>query len=229
MRSVSNGVRRYIVVLSLVVVGASCGSQRAIAEPLDVRDSIVRLAGTACLKPILVTAFVVASGTIVTVAHGIAGVGDDLRVIDSLGGVHDVDVMAFDDQLDIAVISVDGFEGIPIDAAQAVPGTSGVVAAMTADSDIALIDYEVLRNVNARTADIYNDGTVERAAVDVRSDVQRGTSGAPLLNDKGEYIAMLFAISSDRESGVYALAASEIVDYLSTATMGTHVDRGRCR
>jgi S1-C subfamily serine protease len=189
----------------------------------------VRIAGTACLKPILATGFVVAKGTIVTVAHGVAGVDDDLHVIDTSGTSYAAEVIAFDDQLDIAVITVDGLSGTAIHSASTEPGDPGVITAMSSDSRIDLIDYEVLRIVNARSGDIYNSGLVERTAIDVRTSAKRGTSGAPLLNDAGDYIGMVFAISRDRDDGVYALAASEIVDYLASLPTGPTVDRGRCR
>lgn len=217
-----------LVVLVALVVGA-CGSSGAVAAPSDIEESLVRIAGTACLKPILATGFVVANGTIVTVAHAIAGVEEDLHVIDTSGTSHEVEVIAFDDQLDIAVMSVGDFVGTAIRSADAEPGDSGVIGAMSHESGVDLIDYEVLRIVNARSSDIYNSGFVERRAIDVQTGAKRGTSGAPLLNDAGDYIGMVFAISRDREDGVFALAASEIVDYLASLPTGARVDRGRCR
>lgn len=197
--------------------------------PGNVEDSVVRIAGTACLKPILATGFVVARGTIVTVAHAVAGAESDLRVITASGTRHTVEVVAFDDQLDIAVLSVDGLDGTAIRPAEAVAGDPGVIGAMTSESEIEFIEYEVLRIVNARSGDIYDRGAVERTAVDIRTTASRGTSGAPLLNEAGNYIGMVFAISRDRDDGVYALAASEILNYLATLSTGPPSDLGRCR
>jgi S1-C subfamily serine protease len=208
---------------------AACGSPGSVVAPNDIEDSLVRIAGTACLKPILATGFVVANGTIVTVAHGIAGVEDDLHVIDTSGRSYGVEVIAFDDQLDIAVMSVDEFSGSAIRSATAELGESGVIGAMNHESGVDLIDYEVLRIVNARSGDIYDSGLVERRAIDVRTSAGRGTSGAPLLNGAGDYIGMVFAISRDRDDGVYALAASEIVDYLASLPTEARLDKGRCR
>ncbi len=215
--------------LVVALVFAACGSSGSVFAPIDVEDSLVRIAGTACLKPILATGFFVANGTIVTVAHGIAGVDDDLHVIDTSGRSHRVEVIAFDDQLDLAVMSVDGFSGSAIRSATAVLGESGVISAMNHESGVDLIDYEVLRIVNARSGDIYDTGLIERRAIDVRTSAGRGTSGAPLLNDAGEYIGMVFAISRDRDDGVYALAASEIIDYMASLPTGAPLDKGRCR
>lgn len=222
-------VRLCVLTLLLVLAGASCGTQRGTIAPSGLEDSVVRIAGTACLKPILATGFVVERGTIVTVAHGIAGADGDLRVITAPGAVHTVEVVAFDDQIDIAILSVDGFDGTPLRAAETAPGDKGAISAVTPMSTIELIDYEVLRIVNARSGDIYNKDVVERTAVDVRTNATRGTSGAPLLDEAANYIGMVVAISRDRDDGVYALAASEIVDYLALSHANPLMDRGRCR
>ena len=213
----------------VVVIAVSSCAAPTVSAASNVTDSVVRIAGTACLKPILATGFVVAGGMVVTVAHAIAGVDDDLRVVDASGAVHAVEVVAFDDQLDIAVLSVDGFGGTAIRPARTEPGNQGVIAAASSDSGINLIDSEVLRIVNARSGDIYDAGRVERAAIDVRTSAARGTSGAPLIDGTGDYIGMVFAISRDRDDGAYAIAASEIVDFLAVVPSGVPVDMGRCR
>jgi len=221
--------RLFVMVLVVAVFVVACQQTRSIVTTSDIEESVVRIAGTACLKPILATGFVVADGLVVTVAHAIAGAEDDLRVIDAFGASHDVEVVAFDDQLDIVVLSVDGLRGAGIRPASAQPGDAGVITAMASGSGIDFIEYEVLRIVNARSGDIYDLGRVERTAIDVLTAAKRGTSGAPLLNDAAEYIGMVFAISRDRENGVYALASSEIVDYLSSLPTGIVAERGRCR
>ena len=222
-------IRICVLALLLAVVATGCGSQRAAIAPSDLRDSVVRIAGTACLKPILATGFVVEKGTIVTVAHAVAGAEADLGVITASGASHAVEVVSFNEQLDIAILSVDGLNGTPLPAGEAIAGDPGVIGAMTPESTIELIDYEVLRIVNARSGDIYNEGAVERTAIDVRTNAGRGTSGAPLLNDAGRYVGMVFAISRDRDDGVFALAASEILDYLATSNTDSPAGRGRCR
>jgi S1-C subfamily serine protease len=226
---VRHDARLCAVSLVVAVVVVACGQPRSILSTSDIEESVVRIAGTACLKPILATGFVVADGLVVTVAHAIAGAEDDLRVVDAFGASHGVEVVAFDDRLDIVVMSVDGLSGSAIRPASAQLGDAGLITAMASGSGIDFIEYEVLRIVNARTGDIYDVGHVERSAIDVLTAAKRGTSGAPLLNDAADYIGMVFAISRDRESGVYALASSEIVDYLASLPTGIPAERGRCR
>jgi S1-C subfamily serine protease len=226
---VRRDTRLFAFALAVAVVVVACDQPSPIVTTSDIEESVVRIAGTACLKPILATGFVVADGLVVTVAHATAGAEDDLRVIDAFGASHDVEIVAFDDQLDIVVMSVDGLSGTAIRPASAQPGDTGVITAMVSGSGIEFIEYEVLRIVNARSGDIYDVGRVERAAIDVLTAAKRGTSGAPLLDDAADYIGMVFAISRDRENGVYALASSEIVDYLATLPIRIPAERGRCR
>jgi len=226
---VRRDARFYAIVLAVAVSVGACEQPRSVVTASDIERSVVQIAGTACLKPILATGFVVADGLVVTVAHAVAGAEDDLRVIDAFGASHDVEVVAFDDQLDIVVMSVDGLSGTVIRPASAQPGDTGVITAMASGSGIEFIEYEVLRIVNARSGDIYDVGRVERSAIDVLTAAERGDSGAPLLNDAGDYIGMVFAISRDREDGVYALASSEIVDYVASMPTSVPTERGRCR
>ena len=220
-------LRDLCLVALVAAVVAGCGASTPTVAQIE--PSIVRIAGTACLTPIIASGFVVEGGQVVTVAHAIAGAKDDLRAVSADGTEHDVTVVAFDPDLDIAVLDISSFDGEPLPSSSADPGDTGVVGAMTRDSVIVPIDYEVLRVVNARSGDIYDQGRVERTALDVRSSADRGTSGAPLLDEDGAYVGMVFAISNDREDAVYALASSEIDEYLATTPTTEEVDRGYCR
>lgn len=216
------------VAVAVGLTTAAC----ATAESTDVESaaaSVVRIAGTACLAPILASGIVVAPEQVVTVAHAVAGAENDLRVVTAEGREHPVEVVGFDPELDIALLAAPGLAGPPMEPGTAAPQDVGFIAAMSGDHGLDLIDYTVLRVVNARSGDIYDEGHVERAALDIRSAATRGTSGAPLVDEEGSYVGMVFAISRDREDGVYALASSEISGFLASAVSADPVDRGRCR
>lgn len=214
------------VVLGLLA--AACGGDTAVRHD-TLSESVVGISGTACLRPILASGIVIGEDRVITVAHAVAGADDDLRVVTPDGVEHVPRLVAFDPKLDIAVLRVDDLNASPLQPAEALPEDSGVIAAVNGDLVVDLIDYEVLRVVNARSGDIYDEGNVERTALDVRSAAARGTSGAPLVDDEGAYVGMVFAISQDREEGVYALASSEIVSFLATVDDLPAADRGRCR
>lgn len=190
---------------------------------------MLRIAGTACLKPILGTGSVVDHELVVTGAHVIAGAEEDLRVITLDGGEFPVAVVAFDPEKDIALLLAFGLNAPTLRFSAAHSGTEGVIAAVTADLELNLIPYRVARNVTVNISNIYNEGEFDRKALDIEAEVHPGVSGAPLLNRTGAMVGMVFAKSRVREGAAYALDASEIKDLMNAAEATDRVDRGRCR
>ena len=209
----------------LIVALGTCGS----AEDAEAaRPSLARVAGTACLKPILATAVVVEDGLLLTVAHAIAGAEEDLKVIGLDGTERPALVVAFDPERDLALLEVDGFhERIEMAAPEADSG--GTIAAVGSDLAIEGIPYRILRLVTARSGDIYNEGEVLREALEIEARVSPGDSGAPLLDRNGAMVGLLFAGSEGVEDSAWALHVSEIEAFLEGAWRSGEVDRGRCR
>jgi len=209
----------------LIVALGTCGS----AEDAEAaRPSLARVAGTACLKPILATAVVVEDGLLLTVAHAIAGAEEDLKVIGLDGTERPALVVAFDPERDLALLEVDGFhERIEMAAPEADSG--GTIAAVGSDLAIEGIPYRILRLVTARSGDIYNEGEVLREALEIEARVSPGDSGAPLLDRNGAMVGLLFAGSEGVEDSAWALHVSENEAFLEGAGRSGEVDRGRCR
>ncbi|MCZ6736789.1 MAG: serine protease [Actinobacteria bacterium] len=187
------------------------------------------MAGTACLKPIIGTGVAVDDDLVLTVAHTIAGAEDDLRIVTPQGEERSVTVVAFDSDRDLALLAVEGLDATPVVLGSAGKGDSGTIAAVNGDLAVEFIKYTVLRVVNARSTDIYNEGHVERDALDIKARIEPGVSGAPLVDSNGEVVGIVFARSETREEGGYALSTSEITDFLDSVDPGTVADRGRCR
>lgn len=204
---------------------AACVAANA---PADVGASLGRIVGTACLKPILATAVTVAEGRMLTVAHAIAGAEDDLRVVTLDGVEHHVLVIGFDPMLDLALLEVDSLEGPPLAVGSVASGDAGVITAVTGDLEINRLPYRVTRVVTAQSGDIYDQGEVSRQALDLEAQVGPGDSGAPLLDQRGSIVGMLFASSTGVEGSAWALHPAEIENFLETVS-GGEVDRGRCR
>ncbi len=209
----------------LIVALSTCGSAE---EAGDARPSLARVAGTACLKPILATAVVVEDGLLLTVAHAIAGAEDDLEVIDLDGTERPAKVVAFDPERDLALLEVDGFHE-RIEMATPEADSGGIIASVGSDLAIEGIPYRILRLVTARSADIYNQGEVLRQALEIEARVSPGDSGAPLLDRNGAMVGVLFAGSEGVEDSAWALHVSEIEEFLESAGRSGEVDRGKCR
>lgn len=194
-----------------------------------IEASVARVAGTACLSPILATAVVVDDGRMLTTAHAVAGADDDLRVVALDGTEFGVRVIGFDPQLDLALLEVDGLSAPIVPTGQPGVGGTGTIVAVSGDLEIRRIDYVVEQVVTARSGDIYDEGEVLRTALDLEAIVEPGDSGAPLVDESGSMVGMLFARSSDADDGAWALHIDEIESFLEVAVDGAAVDRGHCR
>jgi S1-C subfamily serine protease len=218
----SAGRAQLLLAIALALIAAACSTTHP-------ATSVVRLAGTACLKPIIGTGVAVGDDLVLTVAHTIAGAEDDLRIVTPQGEERSVTVVAFDPERDLALLAAEGLDATPVILGSAGKGDSGTIAAVKGDLAVEFIKYTVLRVVNARSTDIYNEGHVERDALDIKARIEPGVSGAPLVDSNGEVVGIVFARSESREEGGYALSTSEITAFLDSVDPGTVVDRGRCR
>ncbi len=216
-----------VIASALILMVAACGSHPV--SGFDPANSVVRLAGTACLKPIIGTGVAVGDDLVLTVAHAIAGADSDLRIVTPQGDERPVELVGFDSDRDLALLATDGLELTPVILGVAAQGDSGTIAAVSRDLEVDLIEYHVQRLVNARSGDIYDEGQVERDALDISARVDPGVSGAPLIDSDGAVVGIVFARSNDRPDSGYALASHEIAQFLDSVDVSTVADKGRCR
>jgi S1-C subfamily serine protease len=216
---------RAISALGLVaLITAACAG-----SPIEETEaSLGRVGGTACLRPILATAVVVDDERMLTVAHAVAGADDDLHVLGLDGTRYSVTVIGFDPDRDLALLYVAGLNAPSIQLGTAGEGDSGFITSILRDHEIKPIEYRVARVVTARSGDIYDQGEVLRKALELDAVTESGDSGAPLINEAGLMVGMLFARSTNAE-GSWALHADEIDAFLESVTGEDEVDRGRCR
>ena len=166
---------------------------------------------------------------VLTVAHAIAGAEEDLRVVAPGGDEYQVTVVGFDRELDLALLDATELDMSAVSFGAAAAGDTGLITAVNSDAQIEAIEYQILREVNVRSGDIYDEGHVERDALDIQAELHPGVSGAPLIDHEGAMVGMVFAISNDREKAGYAIATTEIASFIESADRGSEVDRGKCR
>ncbi|MBO3745828.1 MarP family serine protease [Streptosporangiaceae bacterium NEAU-GS5] len=178
-----------------------------------VRKSIVKVEGTAaaCHKRIEGTGFVYAQHRIMTNAHVVAGVTQELRVTDSQGTIHPARVVLYNPDRDIAVLLVPDLDATPLrfdfDAKR---GDSAVVAGFPRSQGYTLAPARVRIKQLAESFDIYNDHKVERWVYAIRGVVVPGNSGGPLLSTDGRVYGVVFAAATDQKETGYALTAEEV-------------------
>ncbi|RCV49854.1 MarP family serine protease, partial [Marinitenerispora sediminis] len=151
----------------------------------DASQSVVKVLGTApsCQRRVEGTGFVYAPERIMTNAHVVAGVQEDLRVVTRSGQQLTATVVLYDPQQDIAVLDVPGLQLTPLSfEEQASKGDDAVVAGYPRNQGFTVVPARIRAEQTARGPDFYHSQQVSREIYQVRAVVQPGNSGGPLLS-----------------------------------------------
>ena len=220
----SSSGRTALLVIAMVAascVGSGFDESRASAV-------VGRVGGTACNRTTEGSAVIAGEGLVLTNAHVVAGVGADLVFWTLDGSSFGAEIVGFDPERDLALLRVAGLGGGPVSLAEGKAGERALIAGVTTDLELDLIETEVLRPIIATGDDIYSTGDVSRAALEISADIRSGVSGAALFNESNQVIGIVFAESRNIDSS-YAVSASEIEAFLAETDSATVVESGRCR
>jgi S1-C subfamily serine protease len=174
--------------------------------------------------------FVVQPGFVVTNAHVVAGYGR--IVVRDAEGDHSAVPIAFDPELDIAVLAAPDVTAQPIpwvDTA-AGRGTEGATLGFPGgQSEMVVQPATVRASLDAIGRDIYGQNTVRREVLALSADVEQGDSGGPFVTSDGRVAGVVFA--ADPQGGVgYALTAAEVQPLVERAvSQDQQVVVGACR
>ncbi|GGK98626.1 MarP family serine protease [Sphaerisporangium melleum] len=177
------------------------------------RRAIVKVQGTApaCRKRIEGTGFVFAPHRIMTNAHVVAGVTQDLRVTDENRAGHDAQVVLYNPERDIAVLYVPDLDVTPLKFDYTAEGKDdAIIAGFPKGKGFTIKPARIRVKQNAKASDIYARKTVTREVYAIRGLVQPGNSGGPLLTPTGQVYGVIFAAATDQPDTGYALTASEV-------------------
>jgi S1-C subfamily serine protease len=167
---------------------------------------------------------------VITVAHTIKG-ATDVIVVDADGGEHEARVVAFDKDVDLAVLDVEGLSAPGLAVATAivssVAGTNGSILTWGPDDGVERVPVEIVKPLLVTIEDIYVDEVVERTALEIAGPVTGGDSGGPVLDADGDVVGIVYANSRGREQVGFATDQRELVDLLTSVT-GATVANGTC-
>jgi S1-C subfamily serine protease len=177
----------------------------------SVRPSIVKIEGEGCSSIVEGSGFVAGDGAVVTNAHVVAGVRDPF-VLDQ-NGKHGAEVVLFDTELDIAILRADNLAGAPLPIeTQILPsGTPAAVLGYPSGAGFTAGPGVILETFNAEGRNIYNQGYTVREVYSVKTDIEHGNSGGPLINKDGEVIGVIFAKSINYRGVGYALTMEQVL------------------
>lgn len=186
------------------LLAAGCGSDHQSTPTTPTIFKVTVPNGTPVAD--VATAFSVAPGRAVTVAHA---VGSHRTVLVAAPGqrARRVRVLRTDRRLDLAVLAVPDVR-VPVFGSERLEsGMYGFVQVLRGAERITL-SAQLLRQITANVRDAPGAAAQVRPALELRTVVAQGDSGAPVLDLNGRVIGMLFAQASGRDDRAYALDAS---------------------
>jgi S1-C subfamily serine protease len=187
--------------------------------------SVVKVLGTACGLGIEGSGWVAAPGVIVTNAHVVAGENDtNVQVGGNPPGL-DAEVIDFDPHDDIAVLRVTGLhEPVLHLAAKPQSGTAAAILGYPLDGPFDKEPGRIGQAEVVSTEDAYGNGPVLRSITPLRGRVRPGNSGGPMIDDRGQVVATVFAAITGSPSGQggFAVPNALVRAQLKLALSRTH-------
>lgn len=192
----------------------------------DARSSVVLIAGPACDRILQGTGVVVGDGLVLTNAHVVAG--GEPRV-EWNGRTFDAVPVAFDDDLDAAVLRVHGLGAppLPLLRREVGRGEGGAVLGYPHGTYVEQ-PAAVRRALDAVGRDIYGDGEVRRRIYELQVTVHPGSSGGPFVLPGGDVAGLIFGASQTHAHLGYAIASEQLFRIVDDAARADEVDTGRC-
>jgi S1-C subfamily serine protease len=175
--------------------------------------SVVKVVGvaTSCSLRIEGSGFVISPQHVLTNAHVVAGVTQDLTVAVRSGRVYPATVVFYDPERDIAILDVPGLRAAVLRfSGPAAYAANAVVAGYPENHPLTLVAARVGDSISAYGPNIYQSQVVHRQIYPIRALVEPGNSGGPLLAPDGRVYGVVFAASTQYKDVGYALTAAEI-------------------
>jgi S1-C subfamily serine protease len=187
------------------------------------RSSVVKVEGAGCGGISNGSGFVADDNLVITNAHVVAGVAQPY-IIDAAGR-HRTQVLWFDYHLDMAVLWAAHLAGKPLELRSdiAANGTSSAALGYPGGGAFTAQPAVVLDAFKAVGRTIYNQGSTEREVYSIKSDIEPGNSGGPLIDNDGSVIGLVFAKSTNYDNVGYALAMDAVIAGLNQAKDRNHV------
>ena len=234
----------------VAVMAASCASSTNVAETVEPdandarlgtvhasratsRDAALDVRTTGCgPREGFGSASLIDDGLAITAAHVVAG-ADEITVIDPDLNEHDASVVAFDPDLDIALLRIPDGIGTPMELLDT-RVEAGDVGAITAvrdrdDAEVAVtLDVEVLRRANVATTDIAREREVVRPGFEIAGDIEPGDSGAVVVID-GQGAGVVWSRSVERDGRAWVVNIPDLFRDLDDLRQRIEpVDTGEC-
>lgn len=215
------------------VRGSSAEPSAPVARPsTDVVDSsIVRIVAFGCGAPALGTGFAIDTNLIVTNGHIITGRdAATLTVQRSDGTEYDTVLVAFDEDLDLALLRVDEGDFRPLNLVTEVPLVDGVAIGIRTEEQqniINEVEFTVDAPVIVNWDGVFRDTESTYRGIRIDAEIRKGDSGSPLLINDRDVIGLVQSRTRGLPRG-YAVRSAEILDFVNSTDTSVRVVADRC-
>ena len=175
---------------------------------------------------------------VLTAAHTLRGAREIVVHRGDGHGTGSGRIVAFDPEMDLALVAVDGFTSFtPLTLAgdivdsDTVGSREDAVAYVVRNGERTALTTTIERRVTIRTEDIYVDADTERPGLELTADIDPGDSGGAVVMD-GAVVGVIWARSRRDGQRAYAIdpvrAGERVLEQVRTEDLGD-VDLSRCR
>jgi S1-C subfamily serine protease len=193
---------------------------------VDAGGSVVRVLSTACGLGVEGSGWAVRPDLIVTNAHVVAG-ADDTTVTTQSGVELEATAIYYEPEDDLALLRIDSqLPTLPITSERPV-GASAAVLGYPENGPYTVTPARIGETRDTISEDSYGRGPIERTITALGGDVRSGNSGGPLLDGRGRVVGVVFAATTGRPSGGFAVPAEEVREAIHR-TVAQGVDTGPC-
>ncbi len=214
----------------IIPAEAPNASDATSAEVQAAAASIVKVGADACSTRLSGSGWVVSPERIVTNAHVIAGSSAVSVQVGGTGPALEARVVAFDPDLDLAILDVPSLAAPALQRAEDLPSEAPVVVAGFPLGGPYRADAGRNRGeIQAMGEDIYGGKGINREVYALYATARPGNSGGPLLTTDGRVAGTIFARSFVDANTAYALtdaATDTLLD--GAASFSATVGSGAC-
>lgn len=226
-------MRRRRPVALLVALGATviagCSDDSTVRED-EIVAATVRVRAEGCgPRTELGTGTSIGDGLVITAAHVVAG-ADRVEVVDQSGASTSADVVMFDPALDVAALRpvTAPTTSVPLRDDPGSAGERGVIALVTTDGAIDVVDIETTQRVTIRTTDIYREEQVQRPGSRITATVEPGDSGA-MVHLTGGGVGIVWSRSTENPAQAWTVdVPRQLLEPASRSVLTSAVDTGAC-